>query len=200
MVCSAAKSGSFDRFRPVRGARRPSGGGRRWALGSVGLLCLALFPAPAAGATSAHSAKTLSRFHDAVVLPFGCLPMRGGKAAGIRLYRLRAGQWESIPYQIDARDRDGEYVPAEDAEAPDLVVDADDELVFMARDSGDRAARAVLAPAVEIELRDPLTEDRGWVYVFEFSGLAPPRSPRRYVSYDAANDEVRAESYEIGYE
>ncbi len=201
MTCLGVRSGNICRLRLVRGAARSVGGGGRWSLGSVGLVCWALCLAPAAATAQPQSVKSLSRFHDAVVLPFGCLPVGVGKAAaGIRLYRLRAGQWESIPYQIDARDGDGEYVPAADAEAPDLVVDANDELVFMARDSGDRASRAVPAPAVEIELRDPLTEDRGWVYVFEFSGAAPPRSPRRYVSYDAANDEVRAQSYEIGYE
>jgi hypothetical protein len=159
-------------------------------------LCFALVPALAVG----QEAKTLRRSHDAVVLAFDRLPAEVGKAATrLRLYRFYAGQWEAIPYQIDVRDGEGEYAPSAANESAETLVDADDELVFMARDSGDRAGPAAAGPRVEIEVRDPLTDERGWVYLLEFAAEAPPRSPRRYVSYDAAHDEVRAESYEIGY-
>lgn len=181
----AAGAARGDRMRWVGMSRLAS-----WAL------CLALLPAAAAG----QEAKTLKRRHDAVVLAFDRIPVMVGKAAArLRLYRSHAGHLQPIPYQIDVRDDEGEYAPSTPNQALQALVDANDELAFMARDTGDRAARAA-ALGVEIEVRDPLTDERGWVYLIEYAGgEAPPRSLRRYVSYDIEHDDVAAESYEIGY-
>jgi hypothetical protein len=82
-------------------------------------------------------------------------------------------------------------------------MDGDDELVFVARDAGVRAARDELPgehdDAREIELRDPATGSRAWVYLLHFSGEPPPRSTARYASFDATENRARALSYEITY-
>ena len=71
---------------------------------------------------------------------------------------------------------------------PDPLLDLDDELVFMARDGGDRVgswsepAGVVSGSAVELELRDG--EAQAWVYLFERDGtLLEPSAGQDYVQY-----------------
>ncbi len=71
----------------------------------------------------------------------------------------------------------------------DLLFDHNDELLFMARDAGIRHS-GTLAPAhvdpaskVEIRLVDPLTEDRGFIYLFRKTGNLDPSAGKKYVDY-----------------
>lgn len=73
---------------------------------------------------------------------------------------------------------------------PDL--DADDEVVFMARDAGGKRqpgtadpAGAVPGSGVQVQVDDPLGDDQqGWVYLYESDGSLDPAAGRDYVGYD----------------
>jgi hypothetical protein len=109
-----------------------------------------------------------------------------------------------IPWQLDERDGDGEFALTEGPEPnPDLprgVLDANDEVLWMAADAG-RRIRPAEAPAgascaLEIELRSGGVS--GWVYAFAVSPPAP-RSPVRYVEYDPARDTVSTARIAVGF-
>jgi hypothetical protein len=145
--------------------------------------------------------RTLDRFHDPVVLTaatLGELPDR--HTADWRLYRLEAGQPAPIPFQFDPVDAHGD-VTVDGPEQFDLK--GDDELVFMARDTGDRAPEGwwpAGGDAVrEIEVDDPTHGGRGWAYLVHFAGTPPPPSAERYVTYDRATNSARTAFYEVDY-
>jgi len=109
-----------------------------------------------------------------------------------------------IPWQLDERDGNGELAlpdgPQPNPEAPAGVIDANDEVLWMAADAG-RRMRADEAPAaarcgLEIELRGGGVIR--WVYAL---AVPPPaaRSPVRYVSYDPARDAVETARVAIGF-
>ncbi|MFM7617092.1 MAG: hypothetical protein ACKO72_06475 [Actinomycetes bacterium] len=75
---------------------------------------------------------------------------------------------------------------------PDRKVDADDEIVFMARDGGERATGAPQPPGtaagsgVEVRITDPLVADsESYLYLFECAttGILPGGAGPRYASY-----------------
>ncbi|HWP66864.1 MAG TPA: hypothetical protein VNO26_13210 [Candidatus Limnocylindria bacterium] len=174
--------------------------GRSHALAGAALAAALL---AAAAANASLRSKTLTRFHDPVVVTTGLL---GGvsdrRTASYRLMRARAGVVEPIPFQFDARDGDGELRVSGVSEGDEAAFD-DDELVFMAKDSGDRLTRHDLPPAsdgaLEIELFDPATGARGWAYLVHFPGDAPAPSPVRYATFDPQVNEARATFYEMMY-
>ncbi len=155
-----------------------------------------------AAAAPAHGmARTLSRTDDAVVLVasrLGALPDR--QTRNFRLERIQHGQLVPIPFQFDQRDRSGGVVVDGPAE---FTLGDDDELVFMAKDAGDRAERDLWPPAcdavVEITLTDPLRDERGWTYLSHCPGAPPPPAPTPYVSYDRSRDVARSPFYEVDY-
>jgi len=144
----------------------------------------------------AGSAKTLTRFHDPVVISTHELPgAMGTSTAGIALYRVRNGHLEAIPYQFDARDRSGNL----DVGTPrDFVLDDNDELVLMAKDTGDQADGATLGSAagLEIEVSDPLDGGRGWAYLLPATVASLPAD---YVRFDADRGRATSELYEVDY-
>ena len=104
---------------------------------SLGLLVvLLLIPAGA-------PAAPLTRRLDPVVLAGADLLVLPKPAtAHLRLYRWRDGAFEAIPYQFDARDKNGDVELA----TQDFALDANDELAFMAADTGARADPSALPP------------------------------------------------------
>ena len=164
--------------------------GRRLASGAMLL----------AGAVSAFGASTLpqTRSHDPVVLSTGALAgLTDRDPDHYRLLSLRNGTAVPVPFQIDARDARGTY---QLTDAPPGF-DDDDELVFMAKDLGNRRAGERLAgsgPVVEFEVTDPGTGARGWAYLVR-APAAPEPTVRPYATYDTARNEVRAVSYRVRY-
>jgi hypothetical protein len=80
------------------------------------------------------------------------------------------------------------------------VLDDNDVLVFMARDMGQHVANAPdwlanAATTLEIEITDPATGSRAWVYAAWYASDAPPGSPVRYVHYDADGRKVTSPVY-----
>jgi hypothetical protein len=145
-------------------------------------------------------ARTLAREHDPVVVPWRKLAgLPVNDTTHLRLFRVAGGRLEPIRFQFDARDRDGDLI----VDGPrELDLDDDDELVFMARDAGDRAPPELFArsePALEIELADPRDDARAWAYLVAYREPQPAPALAPYVSFDLASRQARSDFYRVGY-
>jgi hypothetical protein len=155
-----------------------------------------------------QATKTLSRTIDAVVVPGRALgpKLRGATIARLRVYAARGGFPVPILYQIDERNAAGTYCydqgPIEKRvrDQDRGLLDDNDELVVMARDSGDRLSpdKFNLVPGhtavQEVELKDPVAGGVGWIYVFRFDGTALPQrlnTPLVSLTSRVHNDEER---------
>lgn len=149
-------------------------------------------------------AKTLTRFHDPVTLTTSLLrelPTR--ETAKYRLYSAHQSVLWPIPFQFDERNHTGEIVFPGTDDSGEFPFDENDELVFMAKDTGDRIAPARLPSerdvAVEIEVTDPLNGKRGWVYLLHFPESPPRVSPISYATFDSVANQVRTPFYTMDY-
>jgi len=155
---------------------------------------------------SGASANSLNRDSDPVVITGADLgDLLGKTPASVVAFRYESG-WTQIPVQIDERvviDYGLVYNSAPigfsnlvyaDAGAftgadSDAAFDADDELVFMAKDAGDRAlgqpypAGVVVGSRIEVKVTDPITLQEAWVYLFESLGGLVPDAGANYVTY-----------------
>lgn len=81
--------------------------------------------------------------------------------------------------------------------------DANDMLVFLARDMGDR--RGALPEVwqgdtvVEIEVLDPLDGGKGWVYMVAYAGDPPPLSRVRYLQHFRKQRRIQTPNYDFSY-
>jgi len=128
-------------------------------------------------AAAAGGAKTLARTADPVVVSGEKLKgFQGFSIHELRLYAYADGDLKAVPFQVDERDAKGGLVfplgPKGGRDADVGLLDGNDELVFMAKDSGGRAPETKrpggAGAAAEIELADPLTGGKAWVYLFHF--------------------------------
>jgi hypothetical protein len=119
----------------------------------------------------------------------------------LRLFAWDGERMRAIPFQLDERTPVGDYAYDQgDERRTDTDrgrLDGNDELVFMARDAGDRAtlaARASLQPGevTELELQDPTDASRGWVYLASYPSAedAPALAEQDYISLDWRDDEL----------
>ncbi|MEZ6189520.1 MAG: hypothetical protein R3F62_31540 [Planctomycetota bacterium] len=153
-----------------------------WIVLGVGLL------APAIARGKVRARRTLKRSVDTVVLECGVL---GDKILGVhknrlRVYACRAGFMVPITYQLDEKNAEGVYCYDKGKEDRRLRdedngnVDANDELVVLAREAGDRAIPRTLAmvpnhaAVQEVTLKDPLDGSEAWIYVYRFDTSAVP--------------------------
>jgi hypothetical protein len=173
-----------------------------WSRGAVLLTAALLVHSVAQRADAAPGpAKTLTRFHDPVVVSTAELSsLPDHSTASFRLYRVEKGQFFPIPLQFDARDDHGDILVDGAAE---FRFDDNDELVFMAKDTGDQALAAGW-PAdcdavVEIAVIDPLHGERGWAYLVHFPGTPPPPAAEHYVSFDQGANQARSSFYQVDY-
>ncbi len=162
---------------------------------------------------TSHAAKqpqqTFRRKSDPVIITGAQLKkLDGAKIATMRVYTSIGGKLAAVPYQVDERLPDGSYAftsgkhRTEDTDQGRL--DANDELVIMARDLGRRASRASLdrlraTARVEIAATDPLSGARAWAYVLTFK-TPPRRSPRDYVTVSAAGNAISTPNYFVGFD
>lgn len=129
--------------------------------------------------------------------------LAGAREEAVELIACRE-RCAPIPWQLDERDADGELAlsngPEPNPDEPSGVVDANDEILWMADDAGRRIAPgevpAAASCALEIELRGGGAS--AWVYAFTVPGPAR-RSPLRYVEYDAGRDEIANARVAIGF-
>lgn len=162
---------------------------------------LILISQTVAGAVSVP--KTLDRDLEPVVIKGSNV----GRFAGVPVqqlfvYTYTGSSWgEQIPVQIDEVTAAGSYTLIEDN-----VLDANDEIVFMALDLGARApSTAPLTMTLpisdtwyEIEVSDPTAPTKkGWAYLVRSTVLAPTFSDD-YVDYHNSNQRVMANHYELG--
>lgn len=145
--------------------------------------------------------KTLARIHDPVVMPGSALAaVVGQHSDAFRLMRIESGRPVPIPFQVDERDDDGDVV----VNGPsDFALDGNDELVFMAADTGDRAVGDVwprsCTTVLEIAVIDPRNDNRGWAYLLTCPNTGPPPQTEPYVTYDVRTNRARSAFYETEY-
>lgn len=154
------------------------------------------------GGVHASGETAVNRNEEPVILRGSALPSTLGMPVGkIFVYAYDGAVWRQIPGQVDEINASGNYVAAEDG-----LFDANDELVFMAKDLGVKAVAPPssggqpLAPAwYEVQVTDPLQSGAsGWVYVVASSALTSV-FPEDYVSFDPALHRITGENYKLGF-
>jgi len=162
--------------------------------------------------------NSINRPYQPVILDSSFTEFSNNKAAIKELflykYTIANNFWEQIPFQFDEVEPDS-ATPANPTyfRKGDGKLDDQDELVFMARDAGDKAPAAAWIPDAssrsfiryEIELTDPLAAGNlGYVYLFRSTTLTVLPNVKDYVTYTApspnsGNDVVKGQSYEEGH-
>jgi len=138
--------------------------------------------------SSCAQKSTLTRVLDPITVTGDRLSAFKGRAIeSLRLYAAaKGGKLTPIPFQVDERDGDGNYVFKGRKDKDNGKLDDNDELVFMARDAGAMADTKTWPAGYEksavLEITDPVDGGRAWVYLFSFKGKAPARAERDYVS------------------
>ncbi len=156
-----------------------------------------------ASETGSELASTLDRGEDPIIVTGSSLPVFEGKPIDeLVLYSYAEGSWSPIPFQIDERTNDvtGTYVIFDDG-----LLDANDELVFMAKDAGYSAGQmwpddleARQNPRQMIIASDPLDAGaNGWAYLYRSTTLAT--NPDNYVDWDETLQSVTAVSYTASF-
>ncbi len=153
--------------------------------------------------------KTLTRQHDPMIIKGDLLPsMHGLQIENFRLFAHDGNGFIVIPFQIDERDAEGAFVYSEGevagTDVDNGLFDYNDELVFMAQDSGGQVARTEWTrkgkKGVEILITDPLdVTKQGWAYLVYFSETPPPLSEIDYVTYHPEQEEIHSAFYTLGY-
>lgn len=155
----------------------------------------------------ADAASSLNRPQDPVVLTGAAAPSFLGSAPGDIVAFRYTGVWQQVPVQVDERAvvdlgtvynqapigvayltyaDAGTYAGAD----ADATLDADDEIVFMAKDAGGAPAAfsepgGVLAGSgVQVTVTDPLNPSQhGHVFLFRQDGSLSPGAGQQYVTY-----------------
>ena len=171
---------------------------------------------------ASSAAMAINRPTDPVVLTGANVPTLQGIAPNeLVAFRFDNG-WKQIPVQVDERavinftqvyngnttygslsrldyTDAGTFTGAD----PDATLDADDEIVFMAKDAGGACAAHAAPPAgvladsaVQVAITDPVDAAVGHVYLFEQDGTLDPSAGKHYVDYTFS---LTAGSYKTNY-
>ncbi|GEM_PF-2078036 len=150
--------------------------------------------------------RTLARQLDVIKVNGDLLgSLDGVQIKNLSLLVLKGGILVPIPFQVNERDRKGQYVMTAGKTArrdeDGGKLDPNDELVFLVSDAGDRlpeAGRLEGGNRIEIEITDPRYPDqRAWAYLSRYD--APPRSKVDYVRYEPATERIVSERCTVGY-
>jgi hypothetical protein len=163
--------------------------------------CLALAVLCVAVSAPAAEPVTLDRPYDPVIVSTARLAgLPGRRVDALRLFRLRNGVAQPIPFQIDTRDADGKL---ELSASEPVTFDANDDFVFMAADAGARATAppwpAECGQGLELTVREPDGSGRAWAYLAHCTVLPLPPPAPAYVFYDRATNRARSARYEVEY-
>ncbi len=130
------------------------------------------------------------------------------------IWAWREGGWKQVVFQID--EANGTFVRRDTGGALGIhknfymadngYIDNDDEICFMANETGDRVNIPMWAPGAntsvqryEITVTDPLdTTKKGWAYMF-YHDTPPTWTTVDYVSWTEATNYVDAYGYSINY-
>jgi len=156
-----------------------------------------------AAVDTASTAKTLDRDLEPVVITGTAVSaLTGFPLDELFVYVYSGGVWTQIPAQVDKVTATGAYATSEDG-----LLDANDEIVFMAKDLSDRAPAGTSLTDVlpistgwyEIQVTDPTSPTRkGWAYIVHSSTLTPTFTAD-YVSFDTILHRINAASYSLGF-
>jgi hypothetical protein len=160
------------------------------------------------GVSSDAAAQFDREFDPVIVLGSECGDLLSLTAADVRVYAftLNTGVWAPIPFQIDDFKVDNNSDSGKKVEWDgNGLIDGVDEIVFMAKDLGDKAADATVWPddmqsqnytRYEVVVSDAVSGEDRYAYIYYSSTLAI--SSTSYISYD--NDVVSGTSYAIGHD
>ncbi len=148
--------------------------------------------------------KTLDRNLEPVVVKGADVAsLIGTPVQHLFVYTYTGVAWGGqIPFQVDEVTASGSYTTVEDG-----LLDANDEIVFMAMDLGDRAPSTeplmatlpISATWYEIEVSDPTDPaKKGWAYLVRSSDLSATFTDD-YVDYTTATQHVTTSQYELGF-
>ena len=183
----------------------PEGRSARRCLVPAALLLLFLLAGAALGADEPATAA-LGRVHDPAIVSTGDLrKFFGWSSDRFRVVAVRDGRTGEIPFQFDEREDNGDWVVSPTGDLPPFAIDDDDELVFMAKDAGDRVELGDLPPgherAAEIRIRDLRDGGTAWAYLLGYPAAVKERAPvSAYAHFDVATNTVRTPMYTIEYE
>lgn len=180
------------------------------------MACALNLPADAlvtqAGQAKPHQAmapKTLTRENDPLVLPGDLVSLfHGLPIHHLRLLAHDGRRLAVIPFQIDERDPEGNFILTGGQSAGTDIdngrFDYNDEVVWLAKDTGSRAPReewaAIGDRGAEIAIVDPKdASQKGWVYLIHVPENPPRLSPKDYVSYAPGKELVRSDYYTLKY-
>jgi hypothetical protein len=113
--------------------------------------------------------------------------------------------FENDPGQTSTPMMVQQHVHSRDDEDPagSELFDANDMLIFLARDMGDRHTNLSEelhgGTVLEIEVLDPLDGARGWAYLVSFAGDPPPLSGVRYLRHFRNQRRIQTPSYDFTY-
>ncbi len=132
--------------------------------------------------------KSITRLEDPIIFQGDQLKdLMDSDPASLALMAYHNDRFSPIPFQIDQKHEDGSYAFTNGKDArPDSEpnLDANDELVFMINDLGDKAPLATLPQGavrgMVLTVTDPVDNKQGWAYLFSFTGK-PPRSGFSYI-------------------
>lgn len=152
------------------------------------------------GTRARSSVNSVDRTAEPVIVKGSQLVAFNAAPVGqIFVYAYTNSSWAQIRFQVDEKDAAGKYVGTEDQ-----LLDANDELVFMAKDTGERAPDGTLIPGeasapLKIGVMNPLVPAaRGWVYVVRSATLTQTFTGD-YVSFDAGSHQITGETYKVGF-
>lgn len=164
--------------------------------GLCAALCATVTAIVAAFPAAASESKTLARSEDPIVVKASELSALSDVEIGeMALMAMEGGAAKPVPFQVDEKASDGRYVydngPEADPGKGDGKYNGEDELVFMAWDSGDQAPADYEFPCdpdkvIEVEIKDP-SGGKAWAYAVECNDEAP-LSDVDYVQHEAAGD------------
>ncbi len=128
--------------------------------------------------------------------------------SAFRVYAFHGHTPHPIPFQIDERDQRERWIVRHGSKAkqdsPAAVFDANDAIVVMNRDLGQRGDPSVLPDQAKrwAEIRVGEETNRlGFVYVGVFPPThTPPRITQPYARYDPATDRIYAERYALAFD
>jgi len=157
------------------------------------------------GGTNAPLADRL----DPVIVEGKAFPafILGAPISNYRLFARRGADMAPIPFQVDERDEKGTFIPQKGPKAKsdsdNGAFDANDELVFMARDAAEKIAEkptiSGCSSFAEISAPDPSSGATGYVYLARCANPPDP-SPKRYVKWDPAKRTAVTDCYKFGYQ
>lgn len=174
-----------------------------------GLLACVLILLSFAGGLAAAE-KTMKRTEDPVIIEGKELaPLLGADLEKLSLMVWKGDGFKAVPFQVDEKDEKGGYiydmsiednkVVASKTVDPDPNLDANDELIFMIFDAGDKCPGDSFPKGAQkgarLEITDPVDGAKAWAYLFSFKDN-PPRSDLDYIKsiHDTARSVIRTET------